>query len=358
MIVVMKSRANPHQIDNAIKRVVSLGFKADVDRGTDKTIIAVLGDTKRIDRSAFSLLPGVEEVIRILKEYKLAGRQVHPRDTVITVNGIKIGSKEIIIMAGPCAVENRRQLLTTAREVKKAGVLILRGGAFKPRSSPYTFQGLGIEGLELLREAKKQTGLLIISEVMSAGKVGLVSEYADILQIGARNMSNFDLLKEVGKSGKPAMLKRGPSATIKEFLMCAEYILSEGNPHLMLCERGIRSFDSEFSRNTLDLTAVPVLKKETHLPVIVDPSHGTGRADLVIPMAKAAIAAGADGLLVEVHPHPESALSDGAQSLTPAQFRRMVKEIKVFAEVMGRSLPGTNSPRSTANGPQIKKSGS
>ena len=340
MIVVMKNRATPHQVDSAIKRVVSLGFQAAGDRRTHTPTRAALGDTHSLDRSASTLLPGVEEVIRSLKEYKLAGRQVHPQDTVVTVNGIKIGSKEIIIMAGPCAVESRQQLLKTARAVKNAGAPILRGGAFKPRSSPYTFQGLGIEGLELLREAKKQTGLLIISEVMSAGKVGLVSEYADILQLGARNMSNFDLLKEVGKCGKPAMLKRGPSATIKEFLMCAEYILSEGNPHLMLCERGIRSFDSEFSRNTLDLTAVPVLKKETHLPVIVDPSHGTGRADLVIPMSKAAIAAGADGLLVEVHPHPESALSDGAQSLTPAQFRQMVKEIKVFGKIMGRTLPG------------------
>jgi 3-deoxy-7-phosphoheptulonate synthase len=269
--------------------------------------------------------------------FKLASRDFRPQDTVVTLNGIKAGGAKVVVMAGPCAVESREQLLETAHAVKEAGATVLRGGAFKPRSSPYSFQGLGLEGLKLLAEARKETGLLVVTEVMSPEAVPLVSTYADVLQIGARNMQNYTLLHAVGASHKPAILKRGLMSTIEELLMSAEYILSHGNDRLMLCERGIRTFE-QYTRNTLDINAVPTLKQLTHLPVLVDPSHGTGKWSLVGPVAKAAVAAGADGLLIEVHPNPEVALSDGAQSLKPERFAKLVVELRAVAEAVGRTI--------------------
>jgi len=279
----------------------------------------------------------VEKVMSVLKPYRLASREFHPENTTIDVDGVKIGGKKIVLMAGPCAVENRKQIITTAKIVKKEGAEILRGGAFKPRTSPYDFQGLGEDGLKLLAEARKLTGLKIVTEVMETEDVALVAQYADILQIGARNMQNFNLLKAVGKIDKPVLLKRGMSATLKEFLMSAEYIMSEGNHKVILCERGIRTF-VEYTRNTLDLNIVPAIKKLSHLPIIVDPSHGTGEYEFVIPMSKAAIACGADGLIIEVHPNPEEAASDGDQSLMPKRFENLMREIKPIAKAVKRDM--------------------
>ncbi|MDD3725881.1 MAG: 3-deoxy-7-phosphoheptulonate synthase [Candidatus Ratteibacteria bacterium] len=337
-IIIMSSSATKQQIDNVVKKIKGLGFNVNLSKGAEKTIIGIIGDTRGISDEAFKILPGVGEVISILKDYKLASREFHPSDTVIKVKNIEIGSNTLTVIAGPCSVESKRQLLKTAEFVKRCGGKILRGGAFKPRTSPYSFSGLGLEGLMILKEVKEETGMPVITEVLSPEDVDRTIEVADILQIGARNMFNYRLLQKVGQVGRPVLLKRAFSATIGEFLNCAEYILKEGNRNVILCERGIRSFDTAFTRNTLDLSAVAVLKKETHLPVFVDPSHGTGRRDLVLPMSKASIAAGADGLMIEVHPKPEEALSDGFQSLTFDMFAHLMEEIMPLVKVVGKKI--------------------
>ncbi len=337
-IVIMSSSATQKQTGAVIKKIKKMGFDINLSKGAEKTIIGIIGDTRGISDEVFRIMPGVGQVISILKSYKLASREFHPQDTVIKIRGVEIGGGNLTVIAGPCSVESRKQLLNTAEFIKKSEGKVLRGGAFKTRTSPYSFSGLGFEGLQILMEAKEKTGLAVITEVLSPEDVDGTAEIADILQIGARNMFNYRLLQKVGGSKNPVLLKRAFSATIAEFLNCAEYILKEGNKNVILCERGIRSFDSEFTRNTLDLSAVAVLKKESHLPVFVDPSHGTGRRDLVTPMAKAAIAAGADGLMIEVHPKPEEALSDGFQSLTPEMFAQFMDEIKPIARVMNKKL--------------------
>jgi 3-deoxy-7-phosphoheptulonate synthase len=337
MIIVLRPDATKKQIDHIIEKVKALGLKAIVSQGIERTIIGVIGEEDILRARPLEAYPGVEKVMPILKPYKLVSREFKRENSIVDVSGLKIGDKKIIVMAGPCSVENLEGLREIGRAVKHSGALILRGGAFKPRSSPYSFQGLGEEGLKYLNEVKKDTGLKIVTEVMDTRDVGLVEKYADILQVGARNMQNFNLLKEVGLSRKPVLLKRGIAATIKEFLMSAEYVLSNGNFNCMLCERGIRTFEDS-TRFTLDLNAVPLIKKLTHLPVIVDPSHGTGKWDLVGAMAKAAVAAGADGLMIEVHPAPEDAYSDGAQSLLPEKFDAMMKELASVAKAVGREL--------------------
>jgi 3-deoxy-7-phosphoheptulonate synthase len=338
MIIVMANNATEQEIEGVIRRIEDEGFKAHLSRGVEKTIIGVIGDERRLKEVALEVLPGVEEVIPILQPYKMASRSFRADRTVIDLgDGIVIGGERIHVMAGPCAVESREQLLTAAEKVKAAGATILRGGAFKPRTSPYSFQGLGEEGLKILAEAREKFGLKIVTEVMDIRTLPLVAAYADIIQIGTRNMQNFDLLKEVGKVNRPVLLKRGLSATIEEWLMAAEYILANGNFNVILCERGIRSFET-YTRNTLDLSAVPVVKHLSHLPVVVDPSHGLGRWKFVAPMCRAAIAAGADGLLVEVHPNPAAALCDGAQSLTPENFAAMMDDLRRIAAALGRTL--------------------
>jgi len=337
MIVVMRMGATEEEIQAVVARVESMGFRAHLSRGQERTIIGIIGDERPVSPNGLLLLDGVEKVMPVLRPFKLASREFHPQDTVLSINGVQIGSRQVVIMAGPCAVESRQQLLETAWAVKEAGASILRGGAFKPRTSPYSFQGLGEEGLELLAEAREETGLAIVTEAMGPDQVPLVSRYADILQVGARNMQNYNLLHAVGASGRPVLLKRGMMATLEELLMSAEYILSHDNYQVMLCERGIRTFET-YTRNTLDINAVPVLKQLTHLPVIVDPSHSTGRWELVQAVSRAAVAAGADGLLVEVHPHPEEALSDGAQSLRPEAFAELVRQVRRVAEAVGRTL--------------------
>ncbi len=336
--IIMRADATEDEINRVVEKIEKLGFKAHVSKGTERTIIGIIGDTREISDEIFQILPGVSEVISILKEYKLASREFHPENLIIDVNGIKIGEGYFVVMAGPCSVESKEQFLITGEFVKKCGAKILRGGVFKPRTSPYSFLGLGPEGLKILKEVKEILGISVVTEVLSPEEVEMVSEVSDILQIGTRNMFNYRLLQRVGKTDKPVLLKRNFSAKISEFLNCAEYILKEGNPNVILCERGIRTFDSEFTRNILDLSAIPILKKETYLPVIVDPSHGTGKRDLVIPMSKAAIAAGADGLLIEVHPKPEEALSDGYQSLTFDMFEKLMKEIEPFLKIMGKKI--------------------
>ncbi len=337
MIIVLRPGATKKQVDHIIGKVKKLGLKTMVSRGTERTIIGVIGEEDVLRVQPLEAFPGVEKVMPILKPYKLVSREFKPENSVVNVEGVKIGGKKITIMAGPCSVENFEMLLDTAKKVKKAGASILRGGAFKPRSSPYSFQGLGEEGLKFLKDVKKETGLKIVTEVMDTRDVWMVEKYADILQVGARNMQNFNLLKEVGLSKKPVLLKRGMSATVKEFLMSAEYVLAAGNFNCILCERGIRTFE-DATRFTLDLNAVPLIKQLSHLPVIVDPSHGTGKWDLVSPMAKAAVAAGADGLMIEVHPNPEEALSDGEQSLVPYRFEAMMKELQLVAKSVSREL--------------------
>ena len=345
MVIVMEENASPDQINRVVTRVNELGYEAAVIQGESRTVIGVKGDVtangglERIDQ-----LDGVEKTLRITKEYKEASREFHPGDTTLRVGNIEIGGQRVIVMAGPCAIESREQLMQTASAVKEAGFPILRGGAFKPRTSPYSFQGLFEEGLRLLDEARRETGLLVITEVMSESDVAAVAAYADILQIGARTMHAFRLLEAVADAGKPILLKRGFHATIKEWLLAAEYILKRGNSQVILCERGLRGFDSEFTRNVLDLSAVQVVKRESHLPVVVDPSHGTGRRDLVIPMAKAAIAAGADGLLIESHPNPAEALSDGAQSIPTSQLAQLAAEIEKIAQAMDRTIRPTKVP--------------
>lgn len=337
MIIVLKPDASQDDINRIIKKLEDAGLKAHISKGKERTIIGAIGDERVLREQTLDSLHGVENVVPILKPYKLVSREFQSEDTVIDIKGVKIGGNQLQLIAGPCTVENKEILLKTAIEVKKVGAKLLRGGAFKPRTSPYSFQGLGEEGLKYLSAVSKETGLLVVTELMDPRDTELVYKYADIIQIGARNMQNFRLLKEVGKLDKPILLKRGLSATIKEFLMSAEYVASEGNREIILCERGIRTFE-ESTRNTLDISAIPVLKEETHLPVIVDPSHAVGKWHLVPALAKAAIAAGADGLLIEVHADPENAMCDGSQSLKPATFSRLVCDLKKIAEAVGRSF--------------------
>ncbi|HIH42806.1 TPA: 3-deoxy-7-phosphoheptulonate synthase [Candidatus Woesearchaeota archaeon] len=337
MIVVLKKNATEKQIQHIKQRAIDLGFKIHESKGVEVTILGLIGDERKLNKQQIEAMEGVEKVMEVLKPYRLASRDFHPHDTIIDVNGVKIGGKELIIMAGPCAVESEAQICGIAKEVKKLGAQILRGGAFKPRSSPYAFQGLEGEGLKHLAKAREQTGLPIITEVLDTHEVPLVAEYADILQIGTRNMQNFKLLKAVGKQKKPVLLKRGMSATLEEFLMAAEYIMSEGNHNVILCERGIRTFNT-YTRNTLDLAIVPVLKKLTHLPIVVDPSHGTGKYDLVIPMSRAAVAAGCDGLIIECHTEPEKSVSDADQTISPKRLAELIKEIKPIAAAVGKFM--------------------
>lgn len=337
MVIIMRMGASTKEIGEIIQRIEDQGFKAHPVYGVERTIIGIVGDDRPRDPTAYEVLSGVERVIRVLHPFKLAGRDFHPENTAFRLNGMTVGGHELVVIAGPCAVESREQILETAEVVKAAGAKILRGGAFKPRTSPYSFQGLGEYGLKLLAEARAATGLIIATEVVSTRDVPLVAEYADILQIGARNMQNYALLHAVGDARRPVLLKRGLMSTIEELLMAAEYILSHGNNRVMLCERGIRTFE-KYTRNTLDINAVPALKQLSHLPVMVDPSHGTGKWDLVHPISMAAIAAGADGLIIEVHPHPEDALSDGAQSLRPENFARLMDDLRQLAPVVRRSL--------------------
>ncbi|MBI2080380.1 MAG: 3-deoxy-7-phosphoheptulonate synthase [candidate division NC10 bacterium] len=337
MVIVMRSGATEQEIAQVAQKITAHGLTPHVSRGVERTIIGAIGDERILREVALEALPGVEKVLPILKPFKLASREFRPENSVIRVNGVEVGGQRLAVIAGPCSVEGREMLLEMARAVRAAGAHLLRGGAFKPRTSPYTFQGLGEEALRYLAEAREATGLPVVTELMDPRDAPLVLKYADMIQIGARNMQNFRLLKEVGMHRKPVLLKRGMSSSIKELLMSAEYILSEGNYNVILCERGIRTFE-DFTRNTLDLSAVPALKSLTHLPVLVDPSHGTGKWDLVPPMALAAVAAGADGIMVEVHPHPAEALSDGPQALVPKRFERLMADVAAVAQAVGRRV--------------------
>ena len=337
MIIVMKPNSTAAEIGAVIAKVQEAGAVPHPIYGLERTVVAVVGETRAVNPKTFMQMPGVEKISSISAPYKLASRESHPEDTVIRINGVQIGGKELVVMAGPCSVESRSQLMETAHAVKEAGAHILRGGAFKPRSSPYSFQGMGLKGLEILAEARETYGLHIITEVMTPEAVPMVAEYADVLQIGARNMQNYGLLHAVGRVQRPVMLKRGMMSSIEEWLMSAEYILAGGNYRVMLCERGIRTFE-KYTRNTFDLNAVPVLKQLSHLPVIADPSHATGRWDIVTAMARAGVAAGADGLMVEVHPNPGEALSDGPQSLKPERFADLMRQVKRVAESVDRTL--------------------
>ncbi len=337
MIIVVRPDATEEQVDHIIKKIKDHGLQAHVSKGTERMIIGAIGDEAILQTLPLEAIPGVEKVLPILKPFKLASWEFRKEKTVITVGGQEIGGKRIAVMAGPCAVENKTLLIEIAKEVMNAGANFIRGGAFKPRTSPYAFQGLEEEGLKFLAEARERTGLPIVTEVMDPRDIDMIVKYADILQIGARNMQNFRLLKEVGLCKKPVLLKRGISATIKEWLMSAEYIMSGGNHDVILCERGIRTYETA-TRNTLDLSAIPVLKQMTHLPVIVDPSHAVGKWDLVAPMAKAAVAGGADGLIIEVHSNPEEALCDGEQSLKPRSFKNLMEEMKAIATAVGREI--------------------
>jgi 3-deoxy-7-phosphoheptulonate synthase len=337
MIVVMNHGAKGEQIQGVIERLEKEGFNIHLSQGVERTIIGAVGDKTRLSCLAIEAMPGVEKVVPILQPYKLASKEFKPEKSVIKVRHIEIGGDQIQIIAGPCAVESRDQLIETARIVKRAGATMLRGGAFKPRTSPYSFQGLEEEGLKILAEAREITGMPVVTEVMDTRSIDLVAEFADILQIGARNMQNFFLLREAANTNKPVLLKRGPSSTIEEWILAAEYIMAGGNNQVILCERGIRTFETS-TRNTLDLSAVPLIKSLSHLPIFVDPSHGTGKWSLVTPMSKAAIACGADGLIIEVHPCPAEALSDGPQSLTGENFQKLVQEVKTMAEAVGRPL--------------------
>ncbi len=338
MIVAMQENAAEEQIQAVIERLVQVGFNVHRTTGAMQTILAGVGTPSNFDRRDFELMSGVAEVIRISSPYKLAGRNFRPEGTVVRfANGVTVGGAEVAVMAGPCSVESREQIFTVAGQVKSAGAKFLRGGAFKPRSSPYSFQGLGLEGLKLLKEVGAETGLLVVSEVMEISQIELMLPYVDVLQVGARNMQNFNLLRELGLARKPVLLKRGIAATIEELLLSAEYILAGGNYDVMLCERGIRTFET-YTRNTMDISAIPVVKHLSHLPMLGDPSHGTGRRDKVAPMARAAVAAGCDGLLIEVHPNPDKAVSDGAQSLFPEQFSKLMDELRIIATGVGRSI--------------------
>jgi 3-deoxy-7-phosphoheptulonate synthase len=337
MIIVMESGATEGQVQAVMSKVQEAGLNTHVSVGVSRTVIGVVGDdrTKEMLRESLEVSPGVERVVAILQPFKLVSREFITHETIVKVDGVEIGGPKVAVMAGPCSVESLDQIVSTAKAVKAAGGTILRGGAFKPRTSPYSFQGLEEEGLKLLAEARRQTGLPIVTEAMDASQMNLVTRYADMIQIGARNMQNYPLLREAGRAKLPVLLKRGPAATIEEFLLAAEYILNEGNYQVALCERGIRGFDKD-TRFTLDLAAIPVLKRQTHLPVIIDPSHGTGKAAYVPSMALAAVAAGADGLMIEVHPDPSKAVSDGAQSLTFAAFNKLMATIRPVASAVGR----------------------
>ena len=339
MLVVMRPGATAEEVRLVVATIEELGYEARPMPGRQRTTVGLVGNDGRVDGSRIAALAGVAELIHVTKPYKQVSREWRAEPTVVRLaGGVTIGGPDLAVMAGPCSVESESQILEAARAVRAAGASILRGGAFKPRSSPYAFQGLGPEGLRLLALARAETGLLIVTEAMDAEQLDLVVEVADIVQIGARNMQNYSLLKSAGRSGKPVLLKRGLSATIQDLLLSAEYLLAEGNPDVILCERGLRGFDS-VTRNLFDLSAIPVVHHLSHLPIVADPSHGTGRRDMVIPMARAAVAAGADGLLIEVHPTPERALSDGVQSLDPAQFGTLMREARVIAEAIGRGIP-------------------
>ncbi len=337
MIVIMKPGASEAQIAGVKDRIEQAGCRPHVSEGNERTIIGIIGNVRPLGREQIERMDGVERTVPVLRPFKLASREFHPANTVIPVNGVAVGDRKLVVMAGPCAVEGRDQLLEAARCVQDAGAQMLRGGAFKPRTSPYSFQGLGEEGLQFLAEARGETGLSVVTEVMAPEQVSLVARYADILQVGARNMQNYALLHAVGEAQRPVLLKRGMMSTVEELLMSAEYILSHGNDRVILCERGIRTFEP-YTRNTLDINAVPLLKQLSHLPVVVDPSHGTGKWELVSAVSKGAVAAGADGLLVEVHPHPSQALSDGAQSLKPETFAQLIAELRAVAQAVGREL--------------------
>jgi 3-deoxy-7-phosphoheptulonate synthase len=345
MIIVLRPKATRQQIDHVIERIRELGFRPHVSEGELRTIIGVIGDENKLQSEPLAAIPGVEQVLPILKPFKLASREFQAEDSVVEVGGrngrpaVRIGGGALAMIAGPCAIESAEILEEIAAAVKPAGANILRGGAFKPRTSPYSFQGLGEEGLKILRDVGDRHGMPVVTEVMDPRQVEMVDRYADMLQIGARNMQNFDLLREVGQTRRPVLLKRGMSATVKDLLMSAEYVLSEGNRAVVLCERGVRSFEDS-TRNMLDLSAVPNVKGQSHLPIIADPSHATGRPDLIPAMARAALAAGADGVHIEVHSRPEKALSDGPQALLPAQYAAVLEELRRLAEAMGRTIPG------------------
>ena len=342
MLVVMNHGATSEQIEDVCERLRMLGVSPHPIPGIERMAIPVTGNTEMIDPQQIELMPGVMKVVRVGKPFKLVAREYKPEDTVIDLDGLTIGGDELVVIAGPCAVESREQLLEVAHAVKEAGAVILRGGAFKPRTSPYSFQGLGERGLEILAEAREQTGLLVVTETIDPENVSLVEKYADILQVGARNMQNFTLLKRIGRSRKPVLLKRGISATIEELLMAAEYIFSEGNSKVILCERGVRTFNN-YTRFTLDISTIPEVKRISHLPIIADPSHGTGRWRMVAPMAQASIAAGADGVIIEVHPQPKEALSDGPQSLNFQNFTKLMGVLDRIGQAMGRKIRKLNA---------------
>ena len=338
MLIVMRHGAAEEEIQRVAATIEEMGYQARPMPGKQRTTVGLVGNDGRVDGSRLAALPGVQEIIHVTKPYKQVSREWKAESTVVRLpGGLSVGGDEVVVMAGPCSVESERQILDAAWAVREAGATVLRAGAYKPRSSPYSFQGLGRPGLKLLARAREETGLLIVTEAMDGEEMDFVAETADIIQLGARNMQNYSLLKRAGRSGKPILLKRGLSATIQELLLSAEYILAEGNPNVILCERGVRGFDPA-TRNIFDLSAIAVVHGLSHLPILADPSHGTGHRDMVIPMARAAVAAGADGLLVEVHPTPDRALSDGAQSLYPEQFDRMMKEIRLIAEAIGRRV--------------------
>ena len=337
MLVVMQQGASDAQIQAVIDRMVGEGYDVHRSTGVMHTVLGGVGGKVDVDLEIFEVMEGVKEAHRIASPYKLASRNFNPGGTVVKIGGVEIGGQQVVVMAGPCSVESREQIDCAAEQVARAGARVIRGGAFKPRSSPYSFQGLGAEGLEMMRAAADRHGLLVVSEVMDQTQIPLMAEYVDILQVGARNMQNFNLLRELGKLRKPVLLKRGIAATIEELLLSAEYIMAGGNYDVILCERGIRTFET-YTRNTMDISAIPVVKKLSHLPMVADPSHGTGRRDKVAPMARAAVAAGADGLLIEVHPDPDRALSDGAQSLRPEQFEELMRQLRMIAPAVGRTI--------------------
>jgi 3-deoxy-7-phosphoheptulonate synthase len=337
MLIIMRNNATKEQIAEVVRVVEANGLRAHASHGAERSVVGAIGDGRPVDKDQFMYLPGVDRVVPISRPFKLSSREFSPENSVFPIDGMKIGGDQIVIIAGPCAVESKEQLLETAHAVREAGAHALRGGAFKPRTSPYSFQGLGEHGLQILAEARQLTGLPVVTEVMSPEQVSLVTKYADVLQIGARNMQNYSLLHMAGESQHPVLLKRGMSATIEEMLMAAEYILSHGNRKVILCERGIRTFETA-TRNTTDINAIPVLKSLTHLPVILDPSHSIGNWEFVNAIARAGVAAGADGLIIEVHPHPAEAYSDGGQSLKPERFANLVTQVKAIAEAIGRSV--------------------
>ncbi|SHK99881.1 3-deoxy-D-arabinoheptulosonate-7-phosphate synthase [Selenomonas ruminantium] len=337
MIIVMSPNATKENLEKVVKKVEAAGLRTHISEGEEVTIVGVIGDKKKIANLEMNMMDGVEKTVRITEKYKLVSRHFHPEDTIVDVDGVKVGGQQIVVMAGPCSVESIEQLREAAQAVKAGGAQFLRGGAFKPRTSPYDFQGLAEDGLKMLRQVADEVGLKVVTEIVDKDDLELVGKYADLYQVGARNMQNFQLLKALGKADKPVMLKRGLSATISEWLNAAEYIMAGGNEQVILCERGIRTYET-FTRNTLDLSAVAAVKELSHLPIIVDPSHGTGRWQMVQPMARAAVAAGCDGLIIEVHPHPEVALSDGDQSLTPKNFNRLMDELGKIAAVMERTV--------------------